>query len=346
VSSNHGSNPKCDKAKLIHEVSVDNSVGNDMLLFSAELDCLAELATRDADRAQGKTASFRAQQMILSSGSVEPVFSLLYRDPTNAHLHPVRPSRLHRRPSAAPLVERKARDVANWIQDKTEQTGARLRAPKTQCARYDSTADCFDDRAPGANDNGSGVLLVAVRDPPEPRRLPGQRQARRVHRRGTGADRKQSLCQRAEGSRVYTGVLQRPTDAYHPRRAIPAFASRTHRSLLGYSGSISLVFLRPGTIFESVGAILGPFYHKSGNFSNFLGYGFNQVQYIAKATLLTMLEVAGFDIGVWGARNPEAVFQNRRSALSCSPVLTYSAQTAECRRGNNPRRTNIAFRNI
>jgi len=48
-------------------------------------------------------------------------------------------------------------------------------------------------------------------------------------------------------------------------------------------------------VFERAGPIIDPMYHNSGDISNRTGYDFDQVLSIAKVTLATVLETAGFE---------------------------------------------------
>ncbi|KDQ06533.1 hypothetical protein BOTBODRAFT_621875 [Botryobasidium botryosum FD-172 SS1] len=231
-----------------------------------------------------------------------------------------------------------ARDAADWIQNQIEQTGARCVqkifiqgfAPNAVCrypsastentvailsAHYDSTTDWFDYRAPGANDDGSGVLpllaaarvihqnRIAFRGNVELVAFAGEEQgllgsrayANELKAAGTNvtimvqadelafhsaSEQMQVGFPRVESLLEATYLVGNITNLYSPELKVgftPACCSDQQRfHALGF----------PSTwVFERAGAILDPFYHKSGDISDRPGYDFNQVRSIAKATV-------------------------------------------------------------
>ncbi|KDQ06260.1 hypothetical protein BOTBODRAFT_60707 [Botryobasidium botryosum FD-172 SS1] len=264
----------------IQEAGIDGSMRGDTPLFSSELDRLARLT--------------------------ESISSVLYHDPANAlvsipsnllpHTDVLLPRLFMRRDirwltgedGAGPTTRRSwskgARDAADWIQNKIEQTRTVISS-----VHYNSTADWFDDHAPGANDDGPGVLLLFAA-------------ARAIHRNHE---------LEAAGTNV-TIMVQADELVFHSASEQMQVGFPRVESLLETTylvGNITNLYspeLKVGFTlvccsdqqvpFERAGAILDPFYHKSGDFSDHPGYDFNQFRSIAKATLATMLEVAGFDI--------------------------------------------------
>ncbi|KDQ06328.1 hypothetical protein BOTBODRAFT_39668 [Botryobasidium botryosum FD-172 SS1] len=244
---------------------------------------------------------------------------------------------------------RGALEAADWIQRQFEKTGARCEqkpflqgfAPNVVCrypssgkddslvvlsAHYDSRGSFGSTRAPGGDDDGSGVIhLLAIarsifenkvtfKSNVELIAFAGEEQgllgSRAYAKELKAADTNVTLMIQADmlayhspsepaqvgfpdiiGLPEATYLVGNITNIYSPELTVgytPACCS-DHQSFheVGY----------PSTwVFERAGSILDPMYHNSGDISNRTGYDFKQVQSIAKATFATLLEVAGFEI--------------------------------------------------
>ncbi|KAF9508137.1 hypothetical protein BS47DRAFT_1350717 [Hydnum rufescens UP504] len=246
-----------------------------------------------------------------------------------------------------------ARVAADWIQSKFEETGALCRqspflsgyAPNVICryagtsnttalvllsAHYDSRGSFGSTRAPGANDDGSGIThLLAI--------------ARAIKENGIQfrsnvelvafAGEEQGLLGSAAYARELkaldaniTLMIQADMLAFHSPSeplqigfpdliGLPEAAWLVANVSNIYSPELTIGITPaccsdhqsfnnqgfPSTqVFERAGPILDPMYHNSGDVSDRVGYDLQQVRSIAKATFATVLVAAGFD----GKRDP------------------------------------------
>ncbi|KAG8731852.1 hypothetical protein FRC12_019527 [Ceratobasidium sp. 428] len=256
--------------------------------------------------------------------------------------------------SDSPIVSRHsfsdgARTAANWIQKKIEKTGAECQqksflegfAPNVICrfegtdnttglvilsAHYDSRGSFGSVRAPGGDDDGSGVThVLAIAQAIADNKLSFKSNVELV----TFAGEEQGLL----GSRAYaaelreqnaniTLMIQADMLAYHdpaepPQLGLPQYIGLPEAGQL--VANVSALYAPeltvglsaaccsdhqsfheqgfPATqVFERAGPIIDPMYHNSGDLSNRSGYDLGQVRSIAKATFATLLEVAGYSL--------------------------------------------------
>jgi len=239
--------------------------------------------------------------------------------------------------------------AAKWLKVRFEETGAscELRsflpgfAPNVICryeateettetvlisAHYDSRGTFGSTRAPGANDDGSGITgLLGI--------------ARTIKRFGITFRTNVELVafageeQGLYGSRYYaeelrnenknlTLMVQADMTAYHepgepPQLGLPTVIGTPEVTQLVanlsaiYSPELVVGFTPaccsdhqsfhyagfPATqVFERAGPIADPMYHNSGDLSNREGYDLEQLKSIAKVQFATLLHVAGFEL--------------------------------------------------
>ncbi|KAF8525591.1 Zn-dependent exopeptidase [Hysterangium stoloniferum] len=253
---------------------------------------------------------------------------------------------------SSPIVSRQsfttgARKAANWIKARFEDTGGdcELRpfsfgyAPNVVCkypavvnttgtiilsGHYDSRGSFGSTRAPGGNDDGSGVLSILGI-------------ARTIKNKGIKFHTNVELVafageeQGLVGSRAYakelreadanvTLMIQADMIAYHkpgepaqlglPDRIGTAEVAQLVANVSAlYSPELSVgltsaccsdhqSFHEQGyaatQVFERAGAIADPMYHNSRDLSDREGYDFEQIRSIAKVTFATLLHTAGF----------------------------------------------------
>ncbi|KAF8584439.1 Zn-dependent exopeptidase [Ramaria rubella] len=242
-----------------------------------------------------------------------------------------------------------AQVAGKWIQAQIENTGATCEsrpfltgfAPNVICryppsvnttgtiilsAHYDSRGSYGSVRAPGGDDDGSGVLsILAI--------------ARAIKSKGISFDSNVELVafageeQGLLGSRAYakelqqaganvTLMIQADMLAFHKpdepsQLGLPAVIGTPEvAQLVGnvsniYSPELSVGYSPaccsdhqsfhelgfPATqVFERAGPIVDPMYHNSGDLSNRTGYDLEQVRSITKATFATLLHTAGFNM--------------------------------------------------
>ncbi|KAG9088644.1 hypothetical protein FRC06_001938 [Ceratobasidium sp. 370] len=256
--------------------------------------------------------------------------------------------------SQSPIISRHsfsdgARVAANWIQKQMEKAGAECKqkpslegfAPNVVCrfegtdnstglvilsAHYDSRGSFGSVRAPGGDDDGSGVThVLAIAQAIADNQLSFKTNVELV----TFAGEEQGLL----GSRAYaaelreqnaniTLMIQADMLAYHDpaepaQLGLPQFIGLPEAGQL--VANVSALYAPeltvglsaaccsdhqsfheqgfPATqVFERAGPIIDPMYHNSGDLSDRSGYDLGQVRSIAKVTFATLLEVAGYSL--------------------------------------------------
>ncbi|KAF8595976.1 Zn-dependent exopeptidase [Ceratobasidium sp. AG-I] len=258
--------------------------------------------------------------------------------------------------SDSPIISRHsfspgARTAANWIQENIEKAGAKCKqkpfldgfAPNVVCrfegtdnttglvilsAHYDSRGSFGSVRAPGGDDDGSGVThVLAIAQAIGDGKISFQTNVELV----TFAGEEQGLI----GSRAYaaelhqananiTLMIQADMLAYHDpaepaQLGLPQFIGLPEAGQL--VANVSALYAPeltvglsaaccsdhqsfheqgfPATqVFERAGPIIDPMYHNSGDLSSRSGYDLGQVRSIARVTFATLLEVAGFSLPI------------------------------------------------
>ncbi|CUA77806.1 bacterial leucyl aminopeptidase [Rhizoctonia solani] len=242
-----------------------------------------------------------------------------------------------------------ARVAADWIQDKFEAAGAKCKqkpflegfAPNVVCrfkgtdnttglailsGHYDSRGSFGSVRAPGGDDDGSGVthvLAIAqaigenkisfksnvelVAFAGEEQGLLGSRayadELRRADANITLMIQADMLAYRDPAEPLQLGLPQYiglPEAGYLVANVSKIYASELTVGLSAACCSDHQSFHEQGfpatQVFERAGPIIDPMYHNSGDLSERSGYDLGQVRSIAKVTFATLLEVAGFSL--------------------------------------------------
>ncbi|CCA69524.1 related to aminopeptidase [Serendipita indica DSM 11827] len=263
--------------------------------------------------------------------------------------------------SDSPIISRHsfsdgARVAAKWIRSKMEEYGAACEymdflegfAPNIICryaanpdgnsteattakgprvilsAHYDSRGSFGSTRAPGGDDDGSGVVhLLSIARAISTKSVyfnvdvelcafAGEEQgllgssayAKKLYEDGedillmiqadmlayhSSEEPMQLGLPQAIGSPVAAELVANISSIYAPELTvgITAACCSDHQSFWQYGFSATQVF-------ERAGDIIDPMYHNSGDLSNRTNYDLNQVHSIAKVTLATLLHTAGF----------------------------------------------------
>ncbi|CAE6416896.1 unnamed protein product [Rhizoctonia solani] len=253
----------------------------------------------------------------------------------------------------SPIVSRHSfspdsRVAADWIQDKFEAAGAKCKqkpflegfAPNVIC-RFKGTGNTTglvilsghygkgsfgSVRAPGANDDGSGVTHIlaiaqAISDNKvrfntdvelvafagEEQGLLGSRiyaaELAQANANVTLMIQADMLAYRDPSEPLQLGLPQYiglPEAGYLVANVSKIYASELTVGLSAVCCSDHQSFHEQGfpatQVFERAGPILDPMYHNSGDLSERSGYDLGQVRSIAKVTFATLLEVAGFSL--------------------------------------------------
>ncbi|KAJ1302127.1 hypothetical protein OPQ81_000956 [Rhizoctonia solani] len=256
--------------------------------------------------------------------------------------------------SKSPIISRHsfspgARVAADWIQGKFEAAGGKCKqkpflegfAPNVVCrfkgtdnttglvilsGHYDSRGSFGSVRAPGGDDDGSGVThVLAIAQAISDNKVSFKTNVELV----AFAGEEQGLL----GSRAYADELRRANAnitlmiqadmlAYHDpeeplQLGLPQYIGLAEAGYL--VANVSKIYASeltvglsaaccsdhqsfheqgfPATqVFERAGPIIDPMYHNSGDLSERSGYDLGQVRSIAKVTFATLLEVAGFSL--------------------------------------------------
>ncbi|KAH7345710.1 Zn-dependent exopeptidase [Rhizoctonia solani] len=254
----------------------------------------------------------------------------------------------------SPIISRHSfspgsRVAADWIQGKFEAAGARCKqkpflegfAPNVVCrfkgtddstglvilsGHYDSRGSFGSVRAPGADDDGSGVTHVlaiaqAISDNKiqfntnvelvafagEEQGLLGSRayadELRRADANITLMIQADMLAYRDPSEPLQLGLPQSiglPEAGYLVANVSKIYAPELTVGLSAACCSDHQSFHEQGfpatQVFERAGPIIDPMYHNSGDLSERSGYDLGQVRSIAKVTFATLLEVAGFSL--------------------------------------------------
>ncbi|KAF8327748.1 uncharacterized protein EI90DRAFT_3066877 [Cantharellus anzutake] len=239
--------------------------------------------------------------------------------------------------------------AADWIQKQFEETGAICHqksflvgfSPNIICryegtgngtslvllsAHYDSRGSYGSTRAPGANDDGSGVThLLAIAKAIKSNKIkfksPVELVAFSGEEQGLFGSQAYAKELREQGADI-TLMIQADMLAYHSptepmQLGLPEFIGLPEAAWLLsnvskiYSPELTVGVTSaccsdhqsfhlegfPATqVFERAGPILDPMYHNSGDLSKREGYDLQQVRSIAKVTFSSVLEAAGFVI--------------------------------------------------
>ncbi|CAE6505379.1 unnamed protein product [Rhizoctonia solani] len=254
----------------------------------------------------------------------------------------------------SPIISRHSfspgsRVAADWIQDKFETAGGKCKqkpflegfAPNVVCrfkgtdnttglvilsGHYDSRGSFGSVRAPGGDDDGSGVTHVlaiaqAISDNKvsfktnvelvafagEEQGLLGSRayadELRRADANITLMIQADMLAYRDPEEPLQLGLPQfigLPEAGYLVANVSKIYAPELTVGLSAACCSDHQSFHEQGfpatQVFERAGPIIDPMYHNSGDLSERSGYDLGQVRSIAKVTFATLLEVAGFSL--------------------------------------------------
>ncbi|QRV82109.1 Peptidase family M28 protein [Ceratobasidium sp. AG-Ba] len=255
---------------------------------------------------------------------------------------------------SSPIISRHsfspgARTAAHWIQKKMEHAGGECEqkqflegfAPNVVCkfkgtddttgvvilsGHYDSRGSFGSVRAPGGDDDGSGVTHVlgiaqAIADNQISFKTNVELVAFAGEEQGLLGSRAYAAELRKQNANI-TLMIQADMLAYHDpsepaQLGLPQFIGLPEAGQL--VANVSALYAPeltvglsaaccsdhqsfheqgfPATqVFERAGPIIDPMYHNSGDLSERSGYDLGQVRSIAKVTFATLLEVAGYSL--------------------------------------------------